>query len=136
MMRGIVLKDSKGNKIAISYDFVKNNYNKNGMSKGKYYAIFPEQKYEEGDWVEVASFSFWIFKLDKNNNFVKLENPELDEHDSVGLLRYFYHNISLSEQEPNWQFIEALESDEENDLDYNAEIDWIDIEHLKMKKLL
>lgn len=136
MIKGIVLTDNHGNKIAISYDFAKNNYNTNGMKKGKYYAIFPEQKYEEGDWIEVALFPFWVTKLDKNNNFVKLKNPELDEYDNVGLARYFYHNISSSEQEPNWQFVKALESDDENDIDYNAEIDWVDIEPLKMKKVL
>ena len=124
MIKGVVIGDNKGYKIAISEDWIKAHgiYRRNGM----FWAIDLDGKYEDGDWCDLAFFPYWDGMINEETGEAEFCTPIYVENTNVCVGRHFYHND---------RFVSGWESDRPNWIDIDP-IEWVDIEPLKIAKVL
>lgn len=136
MIKGVVLSDSRGFKIGVSERYIKEVgiYRHNGM----FWATNDKEyfRYADGDYCDVAFWPFYNGDLNPESGEVEFCVPVYTgDNEKVSVGRHFYHEHGFSE--PEWYFGSAYTSDREKGLDIDIhEIDWIDIEPLKIHKVL
>lgn len=124
MIKGVILSDCHGNKIAVAESWIKRNGHKNDRM---FLADNSKQKYEEGDYCDLAVWPFYNSVVNpKTHELEILPVPKYIDDCNVSVCRYFYHNGTF--QIP-W------ETDQQLDIDIH-DIEWQDIEKLEIEKLL
>ena len=124
MIKGVVLSDCHGNKIGVAETWIKRNgYKNNSM----FLADNPKQEYEDGDYCNLAVWPFYNSVVNPKTGELEIfPVPKYIDDCKVSVCRYFYHNNT---------FQNGWKSDRKNDVDI-YDVEWQDIESLKIKKLL